>query len=105
MWADIIKRRYITIGMAALLLMVPLAITSTAGWVRRLGYKRWQKLHRIGLLGALRGRDPLLLAGQIGHPPAADVRRDLAVLLLYRVIKHVRTPRRVVTRRAPAPVG
>jgi methionine sulfoxide reductase heme-binding subunit len=47
MWADILKRWYITVGMAALLGMTPLAITSTAGWVRRMGYKRWQKLHRI----------------------------------------------------------
>jgi sulfoxide reductase heme-binding subunit YedZ len=34
------------VGMAGLLGMTPLAITSTAGWVRRMGYKRWQKLHR-----------------------------------------------------------
>jgi sulfoxide reductase heme-binding subunit YedZ len=47
MWEDILKRWYITVGMAALLGMTPLAVTSTAGWVRRLGYKRWQKLHRI----------------------------------------------------------
>ncbi|MBV8846828.1 MAG: sulfoxide reductase heme-binding subunit YedZ [Bryobacterales bacterium] len=47
MWEDILKRWYITVGMAALLGLTPLAITSTAGWVRRLGYKRWQKLHRI----------------------------------------------------------
>src|SRR5579871_1285450 len=36
MWADILKRRFITVGMLALSLMLPLAITSTAGWVRRL---------------------------------------------------------------------
>lgn len=47
MWEDILKRWYITVGMAALLGMTPLAITSTAGWVRRMGFRRWQKLHRI----------------------------------------------------------
>ena len=47
MWEDILKRWYITVGMAALLGMTPLAVTSTAGWVRRMGYKRWQKLHKI----------------------------------------------------------
>jgi sulfoxide reductase heme-binding subunit YedZ len=36
----------LTVGTAGLLGMTPLAITSTAGWVRRMGYKRWQKLHR-----------------------------------------------------------
>jgi methionine sulfoxide reductase heme-binding subunit len=44
---DVLKRRFITMGMTALALMIPLAITSTAGWVRRLGFVRWQKLHRL----------------------------------------------------------
>jgi len=43
---DIIKRPYITLGMAGLLMLVPLALTSTKGMMRRLG-KRWQKLHRL----------------------------------------------------------
>jgi sulfoxide reductase heme-binding subunit YedZ len=43
---DILKRPYITLGMAALLMLIPLAITSTRGMMRRLG-KRWQKLHRL----------------------------------------------------------
>lgn len=47
MWEDVAMRPYITIGMASFLAMVPLAITSTAGWVRRLGFKRWQRLHRL----------------------------------------------------------
>jgi methionine sulfoxide reductase heme-binding subunit len=47
MWEDVVKRRFITLGMAGFLAMVPLAVTSTAGWVRRLGYKRWQLLHRL----------------------------------------------------------
>jgi sulfoxide reductase heme-binding subunit YedZ len=44
--ADILKRPYITIGMLALLLLIPLAITSTNGMMRRLG-RRWTKLHRL----------------------------------------------------------
>ena len=47
MWKDIAKRKYITVGFAAFLLLIPLAITSTAGWIRRLGGKRWQMLHRL----------------------------------------------------------
>jgi sulfoxide reductase heme-binding subunit YedZ len=43
---DVLKRPYITLGMAGLLMMVPLAVTSTRGMMRRLG-KRWQKLHRL----------------------------------------------------------
>ena len=45
-WADIAKRRYITVGFAGFVLMIPLAITSTAGWIRRMGGKRWAMLHR-----------------------------------------------------------
>lgn len=44
---DVAKRPFITAGFTALMLMVPLAVTSTAGWVRRLGGRRWQALHRL----------------------------------------------------------
>ena len=44
---DVIKRPFITVGFAAFLLMVPLALTSTTGWIRRLGGRRWQALHRL----------------------------------------------------------
>ena len=50
--ADIAKRPFITAGMAAFVLMVPLAVTSTKGWIRRLG-RRWQLLHRIIYVCAL----------------------------------------------------
>jgi len=50
---DITKRPFITIGFSALLLLIPLAITSTSGWRRRLG-KRWQQLHyAVYLIGIL----------------------------------------------------
>jgi sulfoxide reductase heme-binding subunit YedZ len=44
---DVAKRPYITMGFASLVFMLPLAVTSTAGWIRRLGGKRWQRLHRL----------------------------------------------------------
>ena len=49
---DVIKRPYITLGMIALLLLLPLAVTSTKGMMRRLG-RRWQKLHRLVYLIAV----------------------------------------------------
>jgi len=52
---DILKRRFITAGMTAWLLMLPLALTSTTGWIRRLGGKRWQKLHRLIYFSAAAG--------------------------------------------------
>ncbi|HEV2962897.1 MAG TPA: protein-methionine-sulfoxide reductase heme-binding subunit MsrQ [Candidatus Angelobacter sp.] len=52
---DILKRRFITAGMTGWLLMLPLALTSTTGWIRRLGGKRWQKLHRLIYFSAAAG--------------------------------------------------
>ncbi|HYO80006.1 MAG TPA: protein-methionine-sulfoxide reductase heme-binding subunit MsrQ [Bryobacteraceae bacterium] len=49
---DISKRPYITAGTLAFLAMVPLALTSTAGWIRRLGGRRWQALHRLAYVSA-----------------------------------------------------
>jgi methionine sulfoxide reductase heme-binding subunit len=51
---DIAKRPFITMGMTAFALMVPLALTSTTGWIRRLG-RRWQTLHRLAYLSAIAG--------------------------------------------------
>lgn len=55
MWADVEKRRFITVGFAAFLLLIPLAVTSTKGWIRRLGGKRWQGLHRAIYVSAILG--------------------------------------------------
>ena len=46
-WADIVKRPYITVGMAAFVLMIPLAVTSNNLSLRKLGPKRWRSLHRL----------------------------------------------------------
>lgn len=54
MLVDIGKRRYITVGFASFVVLIPLAITSTKGWIRRLG-KRWQKLHRLVYFTAVGG--------------------------------------------------
>ena len=55
MWKDVEKRRYITVGFLGFVLLIPLAITSTAGWIRRLGGKRWQMLHRAIYVTAVCG--------------------------------------------------
>jgi len=77
-WEDVAKRRYVTVGFAGFLLLIPLAITSTAGWIRRLGGRRWQALHRAIYLSAVAGvihyywlvksdvRKPLEYAGIVG---------------------------------------
>ena len=52
---DVYKRPFITAGTAAFLLMVPLALTSTAGMIRRLGGRAWQRLHRLVYAAAVIG--------------------------------------------------
>jgi sulfoxide reductase heme-binding subunit YedZ len=46
-WADIVKRPYITVGMLAFTILVPLAVTSNNAMIRRLGSRAWQRLHRL----------------------------------------------------------
>ena len=81
---DIAKRRFITAGMTAWSLLLPLALTSTAGWIRRLGGKRWQRLHRLIYFSATAGVIHFIWLVK------ADLRRPLtygailATLLAYR---------------------
>ncbi len=65
---DLVKRPYITVGMGALVLMIPLTATSTAGMIRRLGGRTWRRLHRlVYAVGGVR-RAALSLAGEEGEP-------------------------------------
>ena len=52
---DVWKRPFITAGFLGFISMAPLALTSTAGWIRRLGGRRWQMLHRLIYLSAIAG--------------------------------------------------
>ncbi len=52
---DVAKRPFITVGFLALVLLLPLAVTSTHGWVRRLGFPTWQRLHRLAYVAAVLG--------------------------------------------------
>jgi sulfoxide reductase heme-binding subunit YedZ len=83
--ADVAKRRYITVGATGFLLLLPLAITSTQGWIRSLG-RRWQHLHRVVYVAALCGVVHLLwiVKGDDLREPAA-YGAVLAVLMATRV--------------------
>jgi methionine sulfoxide reductase heme-binding subunit len=52
---EVAKHRYILVGMLGFLLLVPLALTSTKGWVKRLGGRRWTRLHRLIYPAAVAG--------------------------------------------------
>jgi sulfoxide reductase heme-binding subunit YedZ len=85
MWKDVAKRPFITVGFLGFVLLIPLALTSTTGWIRRLGGKRWQMLHRAIYISAI--------AGVVHYYwlVKSDVRKPLfygalvAILLLWRL--------------------
>jgi len=90
MIADVFKRPFIALGFTAFLLLIPLAVTSTKGWIRRLG-KRWTVLHRLVYVSAILAvchfawkvkvftGDPVVYAGV------------LVLLLAFRVVWQLRT--------------
>lgn len=89
-WRDIVKRPFITLGATTWVLLLPLAITSTQGWQRRLGYRRWKGLHRLVYLAGVLAcvhflwrfktalREPLIWSGVV------------AVLLGIRIVSRLR---------------
>ncbi len=87
MGADLLKRPYITLGMGCFLLLLPLAITSTNGMIRRLGGRRWRALHRLIYPAAL------LAVAHYFLLVKADLREPilygalLALLLGYRLVR------------------
>lgn len=97
-WADIVKRWYITVGMLAFVLMLPLALTSNNWSLRRLGPVRWRRLHKlvypIALLGALHFL--LLVKGFQWEP----ILYALVITVLLAARLNLQTPRlfRVSTR-------
>jgi sulfoxide reductase heme-binding subunit YedZ len=95
--ADILKRPYITIGMAALLMLIPLAITSTNGMMRRLG-RRWIKLHRLIYV---------LTALGIWHfywQVKKDIREPLVYLAIFLALMAWRIIWRLRAKSAPATI-
>ncbi len=96
--SEMLKRKYLFVGITGLLVMVPLAVTSTNAMIKRLGGKRWRALHRLAYVAAIAGvihyymqvkadvRQPLVFAGV------------LALLLGYRLVVSLRQP-------GPAPVA
>jgi len=89
---EVFHRPYLVIGSLALLILVPLAVTSTNGMIKRLGGKRWRALHRLAYVAAIAGVVHYFLQVK------ADVRQPLvfaavlALLLGYRVLDAVRKP-------------
>jgi len=97
---DVAERLYITLGMAGFLLLVPLAITSTKGWIKRLGNKRWNQLHWLIF--------PAVVLGLIHYYMAVkrDIREPLFYALIFAVLfwYRLRKPRESGSRKRASDV-
>lgn len=96
MLTDIAKRRFITAGMTAFALMIPLALTSTKWSIRKLGGKRWQALHRLIYFSAAAGVIHYIWLVKADLKKPLEYAAVLALLLLYRLIAWIAS-------RPPAP--
>jgi sulfoxide reductase heme-binding subunit YedZ len=90
---DVLKRPFVTVGFTALLLLVPLAVTSTAGMVRRLGAVAWRRLHRLVYLIAILGVLHYLWLAKVGVRGPYYYAAWLVPLLAIRVADAVRRAR------------
>ena len=96
MLEDVVKRPYITIGFTSFVLLIPLAVTSTKGWVKRLGGRRWKRLHQLVYVAA---------GGGVLHYlwlVKADVRRPtvFAIVLVLLLVARLQ-PRSKIRHRRP----
>jgi sulfoxide reductase heme-binding subunit YedZ len=85
--ADIVKRPYITIGMATFVILVPLALTSNNASIRRMGGQAWAKLHRLVYLAAIGAALHFLLVVKSWPPEPLVYAAIVAVLLGYRLVR------------------
>lgn len=84
-WADVTKRKFTFVGFAAFALLVPLAATSTAAAVRRMGFRRWKRLHRLAYVAGVLGVIHFLWRVKLDVSEPVAYAAVLAVLLLARV--------------------
>lgn len=84
---DVWQRPFIAFGMAAFVLLVPLAITSTNGMIKRLGGKNWQKLHRLTYFAAIAGVIHFYMIQKSNYFYPILFGIVLAILLGYRIYK------------------
>jgi methionine sulfoxide reductase heme-binding subunit len=99
--ADVVKRPFITVGLAALLVLVPLAVTSTDRWVRRLGYPRWKALHRLVYAAAALAVVHFRWRVKVDQLKPSIFAAVIGALLALRVVAWVRRRLRERARSAP----
>jgi methionine sulfoxide reductase heme-binding subunit len=89
LWEDILLRPYITVGFAAFVLMMPLALTSTRGWIRRLGGQRWNLLHKLVYVSSVLGALHYIWKVKLDVTNPVVYAAIIAALLGWRVVKAI----------------
>jgi methionine sulfoxide reductase heme-binding subunit len=87
---DVLKHKFIMLGMATWLLLLPLAITSTQGWQKRLGFRRWKRLHRLVYVAGGLACFHFLLRFKTPRVETLAWMAVMAALLLVRVVETAR---------------
>jgi methionine sulfoxide reductase heme-binding subunit len=103
-WADIVKRPYITVGMLAFTILVPLAVTSNTAMIRRLGGGAWQRLHRLVYVATAAAAVHFVMLVKAWPPEPLIYAGIVALLLLFRLVlfAHRKLHAKQQPRRAPA---
>jgi len=101
MWRDIQKRPFITAGMLAFTLLIPLAITSTNWFIRKMGGRNWNLLHKLIYISAISGVVHFWWKVKADHSEPATYGAILAALLIFRIIWWLKE--KLKTQPAPAP--
>jgi sulfoxide reductase heme-binding subunit YedZ len=104
-WGDIVKRPFITVGMLAFLVLVPLAVTSNNAMVRRLGGPAWQRLHRWVYLAAAAAAVHFVMVVKAWPPEPLVYAALVATLLGYRLVVRLRQPPAAARGARGAPAG
>ena len=84
-WADMLKRPYITVGMLAFTILVPIAVTSNSPMIRRLGGAAWQRLHRLVYVATAAAALHFIMLVKAWSPEPLIYAGLVAVLLLFRL--------------------
>ena len=98
---DVVKRPFITMGFTAFVLMIPLALTSTKGWIRRLG-RRWQALHRVIYICAICASIHYLWKVKVMIGSPVYYAAIVGVLLGFRLVWQVKSAKLLKTQRVNA---
>jgi sulfoxide reductase heme-binding subunit YedZ len=101
MLADVAKRPFITMGFIAFVLMIPLAVTSTRGWIRRLG-RRWQSLHRLIYVSAAAAAIHYIWKVKIPLGPPLYYAAAVALLIGFRLYWSLKSAKSVPTQQVRA---